>query len=196
MDEASYFARATYRTRFLLCAGCALFLHVLVFAVGGLALATRAEYGMAGAVAHSGLPRTAPPPVEDTVVLDDEAPAVTVRKKPVPKPAPTPAPAQGVGGPSSGGALEVPSYFQNPHPPYPEEARRLRQEGLAVLHVEVDAQGNVASVLLKQSTGFPLLDESAVETVKTWKFKPARMAGIAVSTSVDIPVRFKLEETR
>ncbi len=196
MDAASYFGRATDRTRFLLCAGCAVLLHALAFTIGGLALATKPEYGMAGAVARGGPPRPVAPPAADTVVLDDESPVVTVHQKHIPQPAPTPVPAQAVGGPSSGGALAVPSYFQNPPPPYPEEARRLREEGLAVLHVEVDAQGNVTSAVLKQSTGFPPLDDSALATVKTWKFKPARMGGIPVSTSVDIPVRFKLEDTR
>jgi protein TonB len=49
---------------------------------------------------------------------------------------------------------------------------------------------------VSQSSGFPLLDESAVQTVKGWQFKPAQMAGIPISTTVNIPVRFRLQDIR
>jgi protein TonB len=38
----------------------------------------------------------------------------------------------------------------------------------------------------------PALDEAAVETVKQWKFKPARAAGKPVSRWVDVPVKYDL----
>jgi len=36
------------------------------------------------------------------------------------------------------------------------------------------------------------LDDSALKTVRDWQFNPARVAGIAVSSGVDIPVLFQL----
>jgi protein TonB len=125
--------------------------------------------------------------------FSDEAPMETSQK---PKPVPTPVAPTGAGGALSSGAQEMPAYYLNPPPPYPEEARHLKQEGLVTIHVEVDAEGKVSSDSLAQSSGFPLLDDSALQTVRGWRFKPARIAGIAVSKGVDIPVRFRLKDAR
>jgi protein TonB len=96
-------------------------------------------------------------------------------------------------GGGDGEALKLPGYFLNPPPPYPSAARREKQEGRVLLTVLVDVRGRASSVTLKQSSGFPLLDEAAVNGVKGWRFKAGRMAGIPVETSVDIPIRFQLK---
>lgn len=94
---------------------------------------------------------------------------------------------------STGGASAKPGYLRNPHPQYPEAARLAKQEGVVVLRVSVDAGGSPASVQLTRSSGFPLLDERARSTVAgSWKFKPATAAGVAVPSSVTIPIRFTL----
>lgn len=90
-------------------------------------------------------------------------------------------------------ALKLPGYDRNPPPAYPAAARRAKQEGRVLLAVVVSAQGRALSVALKQSSGFPLLDEAALAGVKSWRFKPARLAGIAVETAVDVPIRFQLK---
>lgn len=96
-------------------------------------------------------------------------------------------------GGGDGEALKLPGYFLNPPPPYPAAARREKQEGRVLLTVVVDVRGRAASVTLKESSAFPLLDEAAVNGVKGWRFKPARLAGIPVETDVEVPVRFKLK---
>jgi protein TonB len=96
--------------------------------------------------------------------------------------------------PGTGETRESGSYLLNPHPPYPEEARRLRQEGQVLLKVKLDDQGLVESVSLLKSSGFPLLDDSALQTVKDWKFKPARLGGVAVSSTLDVPILFNLAD--
>jgi protein TonB len=181
-----------YRLR--LSAVFAVLFHAFILAGGSLVMATQPEYGMAGAVAASGQPQKAVPPVEQSVDLEDFSDDVPAENHPKPKPAPTPIIPQGVGGRLSGGANEVPSYFRNPPPPYPEECRKLKEEGLVLIRTEVDTEGKVASESLVQSSGFPLLDEAALKTVQDWQFKPARIGGLAVSTSVNIPVRFRLKD--
>ena len=47
-------------------------------------------------------------------------------------------------------------------------------------------------VLLK-SSGYSLLDASAIEAVKKWKFHPAMVAGVKISSAVNVPVRFRLD---
>ncbi|HUO56994.1 MAG TPA: energy transducer TonB [bacterium] len=178
------------------CFFLALMLHGTVFVAGSLGLGTRAEYGIQGQQATaSGAPRTKPP--EDMTVeletLSEEA--EPVRRKAVPTPLPTPMP-PGNGGVAQAGSMDLPSYFKNPPPPYPEEARRAKQEGLVLLRVSVDSKGDVFQVRLLKSSGFPSLDEAALGAVPKWRFKPARMGGIAVSTEVDVPISFQLEDRR
>lgn len=80
----------------------------------------------------------------------------------------------------------------NPKPPYPPEARRLRQEGRVLLQVAVNAEGRATNVSVIRSSGVPSLDESAVTTVRHWTFEPARLAGVAVASRVEVPVAFTL----
>ena len=49
-------------------------------------------------------------------------------------------------------------------------------------------------VTTRKSSGFPSLDESAVQSVKTWRFDPAKDGEFPVSTAVDLPIRFNLKE--
>ena len=85
-----------------------------------------------------------------------------------------------------------PSYLFNPPPPYPPESKASREQGLVLLSVSVNEQGQVSSLTIKQSSGYPRLDAAARTAVQRWKFKPARVAGLAMATVIDVPVRFRL----
>jgi protein TonB len=102
-------------------------------------------------------------------------------------------------GDGSGGdgsdALARPAYGSNPKPPYPLAARRLGVEGVVTLEVLVRPDGSPAEVRVQSSSGSPLLDESALDTVRTrWRFLPARRGNIPVESRVTFPVRFRLSE--
>jgi protein TonB len=52
-------------------------------------------------------------------------------------------------------------------------------------------------VSVKQSSGFPLLDDSATSTVRgRWRFIPARHDGVPVESRVTVPIRFRLTDVR
>ena len=195
MGIREYLDRTAAPARWKVSALAAFTLHALVFWGSGMVMATQAEYGMAGAMATTGGKPRVQPHQEEMVDLEDdsEAPAEAVKK---PKPVPTPAVPPGTGGPASGGALEVPSYYRNPPPPYPQEARDQKQEGKVILQVEVGADGKVLSVAVLRSSGFSWLDDSAQRTVNGWEFKPARMMGVAVANVVRVPVLFRLQDAR
>ncbi|HVZ79736.1 MAG TPA: energy transducer TonB [bacterium] len=195
MGLREYLNRMASPWRWKVSALLAFGLHALIFLGGGMVMATQAEYGMAGAMAMTGGKPRVQPPQEEMVDLEDdpEAPAEAVKKL---KPVPTPVVPPGTGGTASGGALEVPSYYRNPPPPYPQEARERKQEGKVLLRVEVGADGKVLSVAVLRSSGFPLLDDSAQRTVSGWEFKPARMMGMAVANTVRVPVLFRLQDAR
>jgi protein TonB len=84
-------------------------------------------------------------------------------------------------------------YLQNPAPPYPPIARRMREEGRVVLRVLVSPAGSPDKVELKASSGSARLDESALSTVKTWKFIPARQGDQPVAAWVLVPISFSLQ---
>jgi len=79
-------------------------------------------------------------------------------------------------------------------PPYPKEARQQGWEGTVVLRITIGTGGDVEKVAIQESSGFPELDESAAQSVKTWQFDPAKVGEDPISSAVDLPVRFDLEE--
>lgn len=106
----------------------------------------------------------------------------------------SPAPTNAAGN----GSLSPPefkaAYLHNPRPPYPRASRRLGESGQVLLLVQVSAQGTASQVSLKKSSGFARLDQSALQTIKTWKFIPARRGAANIAASVIVPVRFALND--
>lgn len=85
-------------------------------------------------------------------------------------------------------------YLNNPKPPYPMVARRMGYHGKVVLDVEVLAEGKAGDVKLHQSCGYSILDNAALQTVKTWRFSPARRFGQSVTQRFLVPIKFSLED--
>jgi protein TonB len=102
---------------------------------------------------------------------------------------------------ASGGPAAAPTsdadykaaYLQNPKPAYPPLAFRMRVEGKVVLLAEVLPDGKAGSVRVIESSGNDLLDQSALTTVRQWKFTPARKDGVIVTQAVRIPITFSLK---
>ena len=97
-------------------------------------------------------------------------------------------------GGSGGGEVSVPRYKYTPLPPYPDKARKEAHEGTVTIAIDVDSSGNPGSVTIRNSSGFPELDEATVKHVKTaWKFHPAIIDGQPASATVVVPVVFNLK---
>jgi TonB family protein len=93
---------------------------------------------------------------------------------------------------NGGGVVSTPRATYKPKPAYTPAARKARIEGEVALAVVIDTRGNVTQV--KETSG-PLgggLDENAVATVRTWKFEPARRAGVPVTAKSVVKVTFRL----
>jgi len=58
--------------------------------------------------------------------------------------------------------------------------------------VLVSADGVATQVELERSSGSSMLDAAARETVKSWRFSPARRAGDPIAAWVIVPVVFRL----
>jgi protein TonB len=83
--------------------------------------------------------------------------------------------------------------LNNPKPPYPLAARRNGAQGRVILSVQVSAGGTSNEVLLKHSSGHAVLDNAALQTVRHWRFVPARRGDSPVESWVDVPIIFRLE---
>lgn len=83
-------------------------------------------------------------------------------------------------------------YLNNPSPAYPPLSRRMREQGVVYLRVLVSAEGVPDQVELKKSSGSVRLDESALCTVKKWRFVPARRGSETVAAWVVVPIAFSL----
>jgi len=72
-------------------------------------------------------------------------------------------------------------------------SKRQNEQGTVVLHVQVKADGTAGRVEVKSSSGFPRLDQAAMDAVKTWRFNPETVDGKAIETWYDVPIPFKLQ---
>jgi periplasmic protein TonB len=99
----------------------------------------------------------------------------------------------GVGGGTYdvGGNVMAPVPIYDPDPPYSEEARKAKYSGTVSLIIIVDAAGNVTDAQVIKPAGLGL-DEKALETVRTWKFKPAMRNGVPVRVRCSVEVSFRL----
>jgi TonB family protein len=77
-------------------------------------------------------------------------------------------------------------------PLYPRMAREQGWQGKVVLRTQITADGIVKNASIEESSGFSLLDESAVQSVKNWLFEPAKNGEFAIASTVDLPIRFDL----
>ena len=84
--------------------------------------------------------------------------------------------------------------IKSERPDYPQEARKAGWEGTVVLRITIGTGGDVENVTIQESSGFPELDESAAQSVKTWQFDPAKLGDDPISSAVDLPVTFDIEE--
>lgn len=83
-------------------------------------------------------------------------------------------------------------YLKNPKPAYPMGPYREGIEGTVWLRVQVLEDGSVGSVELAQTSGNEDLDQSALTTVKKWRFKAAVQGGVTAAQFIRIPITFKL----
>ncbi len=84
----------------------------------------------------------------------------------------------------------------NPKPVYPRLAIKQGIEGDVALNVRVSESGHVAQVSIISPSGSTLLDNAAVESVRTWRFTPAYRDGRPSETVTTVPIQFRLVDAR
>lgn len=85
---------------------------------------------------------------------------------------------------------EYPSLPNQTPPRYPADLLAAGIEGRVLVRVLVRPDGTAATAHVQESSGWKKMDDSALEAIRGWRFRPARRGGMPVPCEVDIPVRF------
>lgn len=90
-----------------------------------------------------------------------------------------------------GGGVLAPVTIYAPEPDYSDEARRAKYQGVCLVSLIVDRNGNPQDVRVIRALGMGL-DEKAMEKVRIWKFKPAMKGNTPVPVRITVEVNFRL----
>jgi periplasmic protein TonB len=83
-------------------------------------------------------------------------------------------------------------YIREPVPRYPPQSRRLKEQGLVVLRVLIDEQGQACDIEIESSSGHVRLDHAAKAAVAQAMFRPYVEDGAPRRALVLIPIEFSL----
>jgi protein TonB len=90
------------------------------------------------------------------------------------------------------GGVSAPQVLHSVDPEFSDEARRAKYQGLCLISLIVDAQGNPQNPRVIRTLGMGL-DEKALEAVRQYKFRPAMKDGrTPVPVQITIEVNFRL----
>lgn len=81
--------------------------------------------------------------------------------------------------------------FRNRPPVYPREAAARGEHGAVIVVIHVSERGTTAGADVQSGSGYPALDQAALDAVRKWRFRPALKDGKAVP--FDMPMRFVFE---
>lgn len=99
---------------------------------------------------------------------------------------------QGEGPYRPGNDVSAPVAIYKVDPPYTEEARKARVQGIVILEAVVDVEGNVTDIEVLKPLQYGL-DETAVEALRQWKYKPGKRDGQPVPVLMTVSVSFRLQ---
>ena len=86
--------------------------------------------------------------------------------------------------------IKPPKATHAPDPKFPDLPADAEPRGTVVMLVGVNAKGHVAVVRVLRSDE-KAFEQSAVDTVKKWKFKPAERNGQPVPVQVTVEMKFQ-----
>jgi len=139
-------------------------------------------------------PPFVPPPEIDISIAPDAAPTTAIQTTTTVRPT-TPPPVAAPPAPVARTAPKSDSRRPLTQPEYPPSSRRAGEAGTVILEVYVLENGRVGEAKVKQSSGFPRLDEAAVREVKrSWRLVPGTENGKPVPMWGQFAVTFKLTD--
>jgi TonB family protein len=79
----------------------------------------------------------------------------------------------------------------NLQPTYPPAALIGNLRGVVTIRAQVLTNGQVGEMFVRPPRAAGVLEQAAMETVRRWRFKPARRNGEPVSAWVNIPIEYR-----
>lgn len=92
-----------------------------------------------------------------------------------------------------GGNVIQASLIYGPHPTYPPLAKQARISGVVHLHAFISKEGTIQTLTVIPPA-HPLLAPAALETVRTWRYRPTMLNGEPVEVETTIDVSFMLAQ--
>ena len=86
--------------------------------------------------------------------------------------------------------MKPPRATKSPDPDYPQIPADAEPNGIVVMLVGINSKGHVDLVHVLRASN-DAFQNSAVNTVKTWKFSPAKRDGKAVPVKVTVEMKFQ-----
>ena len=140
-------------------------------------------------------PSFVPPPEIDIAIAPDAPPTTAIQQTTTERPTTPPPIATPPPQPTARTAPRSDSRRPLTQPEYPPSSRRAGEAGTVILEVLVLENGRVGDARVKQSSGFPRLDEAAVREVKrSWRLVPGTENGKPVQMWGQFAVTFKLTD--
>jgi TonB family protein len=90
-----------------------------------------------------------------------------------------------------GGNIRTPTKVRDVPPIYPPEAQMARVQGVVILEATIAVDGRVSDAKVLRS--IPLLDQPALDAVRSWEFTPTYLNGVPVPVIMTVTVNFSLQ---
>ncbi|HYL09230.1 MAG TPA: TonB family protein [Candidatus Acidoferrales bacterium] len=91
----------------------------------------------------------------------------------------------------AGGQVQLPRLLSSVAPVYPPMASAMRLQGEVTVDALIDASGKVSGV--KALSGPLILRQAALDSVRQWRYDPARLDGQPTSIHLQVTVRFRVK---
>ncbi len=88
----------------------------------------------------------------------------------------------------------TPLSFRNAAPVYPRIARERGWEGEVLVKAAILESGECGAATVEKSSGYAVLDTAALKAVRGWRFEPARRGTRAFTSTIELPIVFRLKE--
>ena len=100
-------------------------------------------------------------------------------------------PAPAAPAPPKGGQLQQPKLLSSTAAVYPPLARAQGVQGDVTVDALIDANGKVSATTVL--TGNPLLQKAAVDSLRQWKYQPAKLNGEPIPIHINVTIAFHLK---
>lgn len=91
----------------------------------------------------------------------------------------------------AGDGVTSPILIYETKPNYTGEAMRARVQGLVVMECIVEPDGSVGPIRVRRSVE-PSLDDTAMKTLKQWRFRPGTKDGVPVRVAITVEISFTI----